>query len=354
MKKILSLFAISAIMLGMASCGDGNDPEVKNIKFKVTALSSHTYVELFPSDEKTFYYTDYLSKSQLNSYGTIENYIKEEFESNSFESLMNNEIYLGTDAYRTSLTPNTEYVVFACYVKENEEKNAEMISEIFSQDFKTLEPYTLNGKFSIGLGKTVRFCTSNTIHAGSNEYTNYYDQFSYWGENGIDLHPWDVATKRSGNYRVLTDSEWLNILKNRDHASELFAHATVNGIKGLILLPDGWQTPDGVPLQTSLQMGMVWDNTSLTYAAPSHSFDGYSVNDFDSNMWAKLEFAGAVFLPAGEVENTMGNYWSSTATNENYAHGFHFDKDRLQLKALQSSSMAKTGAYSVRLVWAEK
>ena len=89
--------------------------------------------------------------------------------------------------------------------------------------------------------------------------------------------------------------------------------AQVNGVNGLIFLPDTWTCPAGV-----------------TFKSGFHSFDGAkyyaAYQTFTANQWAKLEAAGAVFLPAAgyrhgsfvdHVQN-FSSYWSATE-NDNTA-----------------------------------
>lgn len=61
----------------------------------------------------------------------------------------------------------------------------------------------------------------------------------------------DWGTNRIGNYapnawRTLTSNEWGYLLNNRPNASSLKGVAQVNGVNGLILLPDSWTRPSGV------------------------------------------------------------------------------------------------------------
>ena len=89
--------------------------------------------------------------------------------------------------------------------------------------------------------------------------------------------------------------------------------ATVNGVNGLILLPDNWTLPTGV---------------TFTYGEGSWSQNTYSASD-----WSKMEANGAVFLPAAGYRDgtdvggvgSNGYYWSSSAYDDNYAYCLYFD-----------------------------
>ena len=51
MKKIFSFFAICAVVLGMASCGDGNDPHLKNYKISAIGIGEDSiHVEVTAND----------------------------------------------------------------------------------------------------------------------------------------------------------------------------------------------------------------------------------------------------------------------------------------------------------------
>jgi hypothetical protein len=99
-------------------------------------------------------------------------------------------------------------------------------------------------------------------------------------------------------WQTLSKDEWTYLLSGRENADKLKALATVNNVKGLILLPDDW----------------TGDAPAATYTAET---------------WATLETAGAVFLPAAGtltvsdedshtiasvngLDDGIGSYWSST------------------------------------------
>ena len=83
--------------------------------------------------------------------------------------------------------------------------------------------------------------------------------------------------------------------------------ATVNGVNGLILLPDNWTLPTGV---------------TFTYGEGS-----WSQNTYSASEWSKMEANGAVFLPAAGRRGgtgvgyvgSYGYYWSSSASGSYYA-----------------------------------
>ena len=106
----------------------------------------------------------------------------------------------------------------------------------------------------------------------SQDYADYSGSFVDWGENKI-------GSDAPNTWRTLPFEEWDYLLNTRANASSLKGVAQVNGVNGLILLPDNWTCPAGV-----------------TFKSGFHS--EYSVQTFTSEQWSKLEAAGAVFLPA--------------------------------------------------------
>ena len=125
-----------------------------------------------------------------------------------------------------------------------------------------------------------------------------YGTFSDWGKNSI--------SNGGGNkWRTLTKEEWEYVLETRSTPSGVrYAKATVNDVKGVILLPDNWNVS---------YYGL--ENTNK------------SGGDFDDNIisksdWAtKFEAKGAVFLPNAGSRNGNkisglgkdGYYWSASS-----------------------------------------
>lgn len=113
-----------------------------------------------------------------------------------------------------------------------------------------------------------------------------------------------------GMWRNLSKDEWMYVTTNRPDASDKLGTGTVNGVGGLILLPDSWTLPAGCTF------------------TPGYSNDqsSWDPNHYTVAQWAMMEAAGAVFLPAAgyrvgssvDVTNIGkgGYYWSTTAFSE--------------------------------------
>ncbi len=137
-----------------------------------------------------------------------------------------------------------------------------------------------------------------------------YSTFTDWGTNEIDG---DAAN----TWRTLTNDEWVYVFTTRTNASSLYGLATVNGTKGLILLPDSWALPSG-----------------LTFNSGTAT---YTNNVYTTAQWQQMESNGAVFLPAaGNRDGTLmfsvqsyGYYWSSTVYDSGYSNYLSFTDGRL-------------------------
>ena len=105
---------------------------------------------------------------------------------------------------------------------------------------------------------------------------------------------------QAGQWRTLTYNEWSYLISGRAQANRLMGQGRVNNVNGLILLPDGWETPSSV---------------KFTYA-PGY----YSKNVYSQDEWAVMQSYGAVFFPAAgerlgagvDGVGSYGNYWSSS------------------------------------------
>lgn len=126
-----------------------------------------------------------------------------------------------------------------------------------------------------------------------------YNMFTDWGSNTIN-------NGDGYNWRTLTKDEWVYLFDIRNTESGTrYVKAVLNGVRGIILLPDNWD--------------------SSTYSLNNINDD---CAHFDKNIislsdWTNvLENNGAVFLPAAGCRwNTLvnqfgsyGYYWSSECT----------------------------------------
>ena len=149
--------------------------------------------------------------------------------------------------------------------------------------------------------------TSTTnFGVSTSEYNNDYSgSFVDWGTN-------QIGNDAPNTWRTLSYDEWYYLRYNRTNANDLVGVAQVNGVNGLILLPDNWTCPSGVSFKSGFHS--------------SYGVDYYAAyQTFTAEQWSKLESAGAVFLPAAGyrygscVDDVQyyGIYWSAT---EDYSY----------------------------------
>ncbi len=119
-------------------------------------------------------------------------------------------------------------------------------------------------------------------------------------------YDWGVynAISNGGNepnlWRTLTIDEWRYVLDERPDALQKFSYAVIDGIGGVVLLPDYWEQPQGVTF------------------IPRNG----SSNVYNNDQWTLLEKNGAVFLPANGFctgtpirtfqVNLSSDYWTSS------------------------------------------
>ena len=160
----------------------------------------------------------------------------------------------------------------------------------------------------------------------STNTAQYAGDFVDWGTNTI-------SGDAPNTWRTLSEREWNYLLNYRPRAAIRKAVACVNGVNGLILLPDEWVCPAGIDFVPVLG-------------------GNYNINRYYASTWAAMEAAGAVFFPAAgrrydkvDYIAERGYYWSATQYDNGHSHCLQFLSD----KAIMSNSSRYYGR-SVRLV----
>ena len=189
----------------------------------------------------------------------------------------------------------------------------------------------LPGAFTVDGGKVVYFSKGNLQYLGNidrwhfaeNQWTiignaqasDNRDHFSWGTGDNPDSDDYSTYTEWGnnieGDWRTLTNEDWIYLFNGRTDASSRYGHATVAGVHGVILLPD------------------VYEGTAIN---SDHS--GWDNNVISSSEWAAYEENGAVFLPAaGNSDaygvygvNEAGQYWASTPNPDgSYAYAIFFE-----------------------------
>ena len=238
---------------------------------------------------------------------------------------------------------------------------------------------TLPGKFSVNNGKQVQFSRGNLQYVGTWQFAEYqWDSFgSDQSDNHRDLFGWgtgndpqkvstdnnDYATfsdwgantitnggQTAKQWRTLTKDEWVYLFFTRENATTLFALGSVNGVNGIIILPDSWELPAGASFTASTKQGLA-NNGNYYKNAYGNNF---SDNTYNITQWSVMESAGAVFLPVAGYRNgtgvlnarANGYYWSATPDGGLFAYDIDFDSSYIG----PQNGKGRSGGRSVRLV----
>ena len=212
----------------------------------------------------------------------------------------------------------------------------------------------------------------------SNMHTKIADNRLYWGNDikqyevvnihykkgkeyeytNKDLYEWDWYAEKStweekeSPWHPFSKAEITYILKERPDAEKLHLLASIEGINGLVILPDKWDITDihddkDIP-----------DSLKIT---PTTGVMKYSANVFSDAQWGAMQCYGAIFLPAAgcakietikykntryktrkeiknRYENQKGYYWTSTPLkDETKACCLVFSEDHIDIMQLDKS-----------------
>ena len=166
-----------------------------------------------------------------------------------------------------------------------------------------------------------------------------YSTFTDWGVNPISN-----GGNKANEWRTLTKDEWVYLFTTRSNASSKYGAAKVNGMTGVVVLPDEWTLPSGCGFTAEMTSASDWYDWSLVA----------STNVYTSAQWEQMEANGAVFLPASGYRyeasvydaGTYGNYWSSTPSGSSDAYDMNFRSYYLYLGSYDD----RYNGYAVRLV----
>ena len=174
--------------------------------------------------------------------------------------------------------------------------------------------------------------------SGYNPYgdeCNLYDRTGQadWGYNAIS----NGGNVENSGWRTITLDEMNYVIENRVTTSGIrYVMGKVNGVNGIILLPDEW--------------------AAITYELNSPNGGGYFSNNVSIDDWTNvLEANGAVFLPAVGIrfvteifnEGDMGYYWYATNGSNGCAKNLFFSDAFI---STTGSSYGRSNGLSVRLV----
>ncbi len=194
----------------------------------------------------------------------------------------------------------------------------------------------LSGLFSVSSSKKVRFSRGNLLSNGTfaaNQYT-YGDYFAPNYIYSVPTIEWDV----------LSPAEWDYLYRR----SNKVGFATVNGIHGIIILPDIYT---GSPITNPFRPNWI----------SSYETCPWDDNIYSGDAWTAMENNGVVFLPAAgsyyngsiQSQGEKGYYFSSSA----YLFGFYCNAGQSgsgwTRYVSHDYSSGASSRYSIRLVRTE-
>lgn len=181
--------------------------------------------------------------------------------------------------------------------------------------------------------------------------SRYYAGAANNNLTGNSLYDWGRYNARGGRiyygetqsvlpvaerWRTLSQEEWQYLLGSRTNATNLRGYATIDGVRGFVILPDSWTLPTGA---------------SFTPNGPN--------NNYTLQQWAKMEKAGAIFLPTSGVRvdattvdgwNQEGWYWTGTVRMAARCYAIQFTNNGSTTDLDMGASAPRYYGMSVRLV----
>ncbi len=193
----------------------------------------------------------------------------------------------------------------------------------------------ISGKFSVSATKQVYFSKGNLRYASGtwSFFDNQYDYYTSYSADAWDKFGWSTSattygmnTSESGNtysgdfvdwgsnsdlqtalgtgWFTLSKDEWLYLfgmeVNNTDKSGHAryrkYFRAQVNGVSGIVVLPDDISGISDIPLESSRGTASAFNGKTYTTVA-----------------WSAMESAGCVFLPAAGSRNGTKMYVSTAA-----------------------------------------
>lgn len=160
-----------------------------------------------------------------------------------------------------------------------------------------------------------------------------YSTFVDWGTNSI-------GTDTANTWRTMSADELRYILFSRPNATALNGIAHINGVNGLILLPDDWVGIEGLTFNSG-----AYGHWSREYYAVH--------NTFTLEQWQQMEEAGAIFLPAvgyrqGNsiyASGSKGYYWTTSPNGGCGPMNLEFSAEYIKI-----NSAYRYSGLSIRLI----
>ena len=146
-----------------------------------------------------------------------------------------------------------------------------------------------------------------------------------WGQNNAISN----GGNRAGIWRTLSQEEWEYLLFTRTNAPSKCGMANINGVEGIILLPDNWTLPNGLNFLSFNEADL---KTGSSYRAD------ITMNSYSASEWSKMENNGAVFFPS--AGRRVGLEWQAS-------WGYYWMSDLRQLHASEDTRSAATMTFDI-------
>ena len=210
--------------------------------------------------------------------------------------------YIGNAAGNTSLTASEPFI--------SENATVDLFGWVGASS-----TWTGVNKFGITSSKTVNDINGYGTGVGEAMKTE-------WNSTNLNITNGGTYT-----WRTMTSAEWYYVIPGRmltvnGESKPSYGYGYVNGVSGIIILPDGW---DG-----SVHGGFSYKNSDA-----SHN----TYTDTTTPTWSQMEAAGCAFLPAAgyryyanvDQVGSAGYYWTSTAYQSAvvYSIGFRWDSGNI-------------------------
>jgi uncharacterized protein YjdB len=218
------------------------------------------------------------------------------------------------------LSQGTTYYVIAFVTTSSDYGRTGSSSTSYTKpvSFTTLTApnYVVPGLFSVSSSKKVYLASGNLMYKESDEkyhiFQHQYDILGKLASNGtFDMLNWggfvgfsSIVEQTNGTWRLMSIQESTYLISERPNASKLKVTVVVNEVTGLMLLPDDWVCPSSISMPAN--------NDTISLAT-----------------WAKLEEAGAVFIPCAGIYNpvykTIDNVGikGSYSTSSKYSNSYY-------------------------------
>ncbi|MBE6329872.1 MAG: hypothetical protein E7072_07140 [Bacteroidales bacterium] len=206
----------------------------------------------------------------------------------------------------------------------------------FSNGNVQYQPSTKKWRFAPNQWETAGYNNINIIDTTYNGWidlfskstsTNYYGVTTDYDEDNEYENLIDWGTNFEGEWYTMNLAESIYLFDLRIGAKGLRTLATVNGVRGMIILPDIFINP-GVQYNFTdwekIEKNGEYQDTTIIQEL-------YEINIYNEKMWSMMEEAGAVFLPAaGHRSNSKTSIEFTNVIDHNLNGCYHLKESNIE------------------------